>query len=329
LAFFAKIHRGTPASLALLARHLRDGGLVAVPAETVYGLAGDATSAAACLKIFAAKGRPLSDPLIVHIAALRDLERVAYPNEAALKLARAFWPGPLTIILPKKDAIPGAATANLPSVAVRMPSNRLFRRLIRLAGVPLAAPSANPFGYVSPTTAAHVMDHLGSKISHILDGGASVIGVESTIVDLRNPMRPVLMRPGAVTRAQLRKVLGMPVPSKAKGRPASRAQVAPGQMKRHYSPRTPVILHAKITRAMIAKAGPEDAWLLLSKPGGPRLPNVSWLDAKGDIKRSSRRLFAALRELDETGFRRIHVERPKGPGLAEAIADRLIRASSR
>lgn len=329
MAFFAKIHRGTPASLAILARHLRSGGLVGVPTETVYGLAGDATSEAACLSIFAAKGRPLTDPLIVHIASARDLQRVARANPAALKLARAFWPGPLTIILPKTDAIPGAATANLPSVAVRVPSNRLFRRLIRLAGVPLAAPSANPFGYVSPTTAAHVMDHLGSKISHILDGGPSVIGVESTIVDLRDPARPVLLRPGAVTRAQLRKVLGVEILSKKKPKPEGSAQVAPGQLKRHYSPRTPLIMHAKITRSMVSKAGPEDAWLYITKPRGAPLPNVSWLDAKGDLKRASRRLFAALRELDENGYRRIHVERPKGTGLAEAIADRLARAASR
>ncbi|HZZ18876.1 MAG TPA: L-threonylcarbamoyladenylate synthase [Opitutaceae bacterium] len=329
MAFFAKIHRGTPANLAMLAGQLRKGELVAVPTETVYGLAGDATSEAACLKIFAAKERPLSDPLIVHIASARDLPRVAHANPAALTLAKAFWPGPLTIILPKTDEIPGAATSNLPSVAVRVPSNRLFRRLIRLAGVPLAAPSANPFGYVSPTTAAHVMDHLGSKISHILDGGASVIGVESTIIDLRNPARPVLLRPGAVTRAQLQKVLGVAVLSKSKPRAKTGAQVAPGQLKRHYSPRTPVLLHATMTRAMIVKAGPEDAWLFVSKPRGQPLPNVYWLDAKGDMKRASRRLFAALRELDETGFRRIHVERPKGAGLAEAIADRLTRASSR
>jgi len=318
LAFFAKIHRGTPASLAILARHLRGGGLVGVPTETVYGLAGDATSEAACLSIFATKGRPLTDPLIVHIASTRDLPRVAHANPAAL-----------TIILPKTDAIPGAATANLPSVAVRVPSNRLFRRLIRLAGVPLAAPSANPFGYVSPTTAAHVMDHLGSKISHILDGGPSVIGVESTIVDLRDPGRPVLLRPGAVTRSQLQKVLGVEILSKRKPSAAGKAQVAPGQLKRHYSPRTPVVLHSRITRSMVLKAGPEDAWLYITKPRGAPLPNVSWLDAKGDMKRASRRLFAALRELDENGYRRIHVERPKGAGLAEAIADRLARASSR
>lgn len=329
----ARIHRGTPANLALLAAHLRAGRLVAVPTETVYGLAGDATSRAACERIFAAKGRPASDPLIVHIASLRELSRVAVPNTAALKLARAFWPGPLTIVLPKTDAVPDAATAGLPSVAVRMPSHPLFRRLIRLAGVPLAAPSANPFGYVSPTTAEHVRKNLGSRILHILDGGPASIGLESTIIDLRNPRRPVLLRPGAISRGELARVLGLPV-SRGAGKSGKGAQVAPGQMARHYSPRTPVVLHARLTARAVSSGSPEDAWLFISKPEGKvpsRFPgrNVFWLDAKGDLGRASRRLFAALRELDEGGFRRIHAEAPKGAGLAEALADRLRRAASR
>jgi len=333
MASTARIYRGTSANLALLARHLRAGRLVAVPTETVYGLAGDATSRAACERIFAAKGRPASDPLIVHIASLRDLARVAAPNGAALKLARAFWPGPLTLILPKTDAVPDAATAGLPSVAVRMPSHPLFRRLIRLAGVPLAAPSANPFGYVSPTTADHVRKHLGSRIRHILDGGPSSIGLESTIIDLRNPRRPVLLRPGAVTRGAVARVLGIPV-SRALKPSTHGAQVSPGQMARHYSPRTPVVLHDGLTARTVASGSPEDAWLFISKPRGKvvsRFPgrNVFWLDAKGDLRRASRRLFAALRELDEGGFRLIHAERPRGRGLAEALADRLSRAASR
>jgi L-threonylcarbamoyladenylate synthase len=316
----------------LLARHLRAGRLVAVPTETVYGLAGDATSAAACRRIFAAKGRPASDPLIVHIASLKDLRRVALPSAAALKLARAFWPGALTIVLPKTGAVPDAATANLPSVAVRMPSHPLFRRLIRLAGVPLAAPSANPFGYVSPTTAAHVRKSLGSRIGHILDGGPSRIGLESTIIDLRDPAHPTLLRPGAVTRGEVARVLGVPV---ARPRKAHKgAQVAPGQLARHYSPRTPVTLHARITARALEAGGPREAWLFISRPRGAKAPgsprgNVFWLDPTGDLGRASRRLFAVLRELDEGGFRRIHVERPSGRGLGEALADRLVRASSR
>jgi L-threonylcarbamoyladenylate synthase len=329
----ARIYRGTPRNLSLLARHIRSGGLVAVPTETVYGLAGDATSRAACMRIFSAKGRPASDPLIIHIASLRDLDLVARPNPAALRLARRFWHGPLTLVLPKTGAVPDAATANLPSVAVRMPSHPLFRRLIRLAGVPLAAPSANRFGYVSPTTAGHVRADLGSRVRHILDGGPSRIGLESTIVDLRNPRRPALLRPGAISRGEIARVLGVPVAKSRMRAPGSRGHLAPGQMARHYSPRTPVTLHAKLTPEMAAAGGAGDAWLFISRPRGPRpaggLGNVFWLDARGDLRRAARRLFAILRRLDGGGFGRIHVERPAGAGLAEALVDRLVRASAR
>ena len=329
----ARIYRGTPRNLGLLARHIRAGGLVAVPTETVYGLAGDATSEAACRRIFAAKGRPSNDPLIVHIASLRDLDLVARPNPAALRLARRFWPGPLTLVLPKRPSVPDAATANLPSVAVRMPSHPLFRRLIRLAGVPLAAPSANRFGYVSPTTAAHVRADLGSRVLHILDGGPSRIGLESTIVDLRDPRRPALLRPGAITRAQVAAALGIPVSKPRRPEGVGGAPIAPGQMSRHYSPRTPVVLHSRLTRRLAA-GGPGDAWLFLSRPRGARKAaggrgNVFWLAAQGDLRRAARRLFATLRRLDTAGFGRIHVERPSGAGLAEALGDRLMRASAR
>jgi len=329
MAPLARIYRGTPRNLVLLAGKIRAGGLVAVPTETVYGLAADATSRAACLRIFSAKGRPANNPLIVHIASLRDLERVALPNAGALKLARLFWPGPLTMVLPKTGAVPDAATANLGSVAVRMPSHPLFRRLIRLAGVPIAAPSANPSGYLSPTTAAHVRKSLGSKVRHILDGGPSAIGLESTIVDLRDPRRPRLLRPGAVTRAQIAKALGVPVarPGSSRGKGA---QIAPGQMLRHYSPRTPVVLHRRMKAPPASKGAAQDAWLFISRPRGARPGgNVFWLDARGDLRRAARRFFSVLRRLDEQGFRRIHVERPSGSGLAEALGDRLARASAR
>jgi len=328
----ARIYRGTPRNLAALAARLRKGGLVAVPTETVYGLAGDATSRSACLGIFRAKGRPKGDPLIVHIASMRDLAKVARANPAALRLAARFWPGPLTIVLPKTGAVPDAATAGLPSVAVRMPSHPLFRRLIRMAGVPLAAPSANPFGYVSPTTAEHVRRGLGSKVTHILDGGPSRIGLESTIIDLREPGRPALLRPGAVTRGELARALGMPVAVSRRTAVRGRAHAAPGQMRRHYSPRTPVVLHAALTPRIASRGDPGDAWLFIAKPAGnaaARDKNIFWLDSKGDLRRAARRLFAMLRNLDDGGFKRIHAERPAGAGLAEALADRLTRASSR
>jgi L-threonylcarbamoyladenylate synthase len=326
----ARIYCGTPRQLSFLARRLRAGELVAVPTETVYGLAADAFNARACRRIFTVKGRPASDPLIVHIASRHDLERVAVPNEVARRLARAFWPGPLTLVLPKAAAVPDVVSAGLASVAVRLPAHPLFRRLLRLTGRPLAAPSANPFGYVSPTTADHVRRGLGRKIRHILDGGPARVGLESTIVDLRNPNRPRLLRPGGISHRELVRVLGRPVarPRRAaSGRGG--AQVAPGQLARHYSPHTPVTLHPRLPdRAATGKVR-DEAWLFLQKPARARGRNIFWLDPRGDLPRAARRLFSVLRRIDEAGFKKIHAELARGPGLAEAINDRLRRAAAR
>jgi L-threonylcarbamoyladenylate synthase len=326
----ARTYRGTPRNLALLAQALQAGELVAVPTETVYGLAADALDARACRKIFTAKGRPANDPLIVHIHALRQLELVARPNSAALKLAKKFWPGPLTLVLPKTEAISAVVSAGLPSVAVRMPAHPLFRRLLKLTGVPLAAPSANRFGYVSPTTAAHVYEGLGKKIRYILDGGPAQIGLESTIVDLRDPLHPQLLRPGAITRTALSRALGRPV-----GTPASTparvdtAQLAPGLLARHYSPRTPVTLHKQLSVRAAAISSADEAWLFISRPARLRGENIFWLDAKGELGGVAHTLFATLRRLDRSGYRRIHVELARGDGLAAAINDRLRRAAAR
>ncbi len=326
----ARIYRGTPRNLARLARLLRAGEPVAVPTETVYGLAANALDARACRKIFTAKGRPASDPLIVHIHSLAQLADVAQPNAAALRLARAFWPGALTLVLPKKPVVPGIVSAGLPSVAVRMPSHPLFRRLLKLAGVPLAAPSANPFGYVSPTSAAHVRAGLGKKIRHILDGGPCTIGLESTIVDLRNPRAPRLLRPGAVTQAQLKRVLGVPLRAAAKTtvQPAV-AQLAPGLLARHYSPRTPVTLHQKISPTAARRGPAGEAWVFLAKPRALTGKNIFWLDTHGRLPGVARRLFHVLRLLDGKNFSRLHVELAPGEGLATAINDRLRRAAAR
>lgn len=326
----ARIYRGTPRNLATLAGRLRAGELVAVPTETVYGLAANALDASACRKIFAAKGRPASDPLIVHLHSVHELGRVATPNDAARKLARKFWPGPLTLVLPKKSAVPDVVSAGRPSVAVRVPSHPLFRRLLELAAVPLAAPSANPFGYVSPTTAEHVRQGLGKKIRHILDGGSAAIGLESTIVDLRDPAKPRLLRPGAVTQAQLEKVLGRkigapPAPNFRAG--ISRGQLAPGLLARHYSPRTPVELHARFSFPRNADA--DEAWLALARPARRRGKNIFWLDPRGDLRGAARRLFAVLRQLDDGRFKKIHAELARDDGLGAAINDRLRRAAAR
>lgn len=327
----ARIYRGTQRNLTMLAGRLRAGELVAVPTETVYGLAADAFNAGACRKIFAAKGRPVSDPLIVHILEMKDLSRVAEVNSAALRLARKFWPGPLTLVLPKVPRVPAVVSAGLPSVAVRMPAHPLFRRLLRLAGTPLAAPSANPFGYVSPTTVEHVHNGLGKEIRHILDGGPARIGLESTIVDVRDPLKPRLLRPGAITLAELERVLGRKVarqPAAVRSRENDSAQLAPGLMMRHYSPRTPVTLHEKIA-VNKARLRSDEAWVLIAKPATVTGENVFWLDVRGDLRGVARRLFATLRRLDAGQFSKIHVELAHGTGLADAINDRFRRAAAR
>jgi L-threonylcarbamoyladenylate synthase len=326
----ARIYRGTPRNLAMLARRLRAGELVAVPTETVYGLAANAFDAVACRKIFVAKGRPAKDPLIVHIFAMRELALVAEANAVALKLARKFWPGPLTLVLPKKRAVPGVVSAGLPSVAVRMPAHPLLRRLLRLAGMPLAAPSANPFGYISPTTAEHVRHGLADKIRHILDGGAARVGLESTIVDVRDPKKPRLLRPGAITLAELERTLRQKIAHRRRGAGAegrAAALLAPGLMARHYSPRTPVVLHRSISATQTRNPG--EAWVLIAKPIRRIGTNVFWLDPRGNLRGAARRLFATLRRLDDGRFKKINVELAHGQGLADAINDRLRRASAR
>ncbi len=329
----ATIYSGTPRNLARLAAVLRAGGLVGVPTETVYGLAANALDPRACARIYRAKGRPATNPLIVHLPDSSALDQLAVPNDAARKLAAAFWPGPLTLVLPKRPIVPDQVSAGLPSVAIRVPAHPLFRRLLRRAGVPLAAPSANPSGYVSPTTAAHVRAGLGAKLRHILDGGPCPVGLESTIVDVRDPTRPRLLRPGAITRAELEAALGARIASAPATTGAHRAQLAPGRLARHYSPRTPVTLHVRLDPAAVAAAAaasPREAWVLLARPPGRRRPNVFWFDPRGDLRGVARRLFAVLRELDTAGFRRLHLELPRDEeGLAHALHDRLRRAAAR
>ncbi len=331
-----RLLRPTPANLTRLAAALRRGEIVGVPSETVYGLAADALSADACARIFEAKGRPTTDPLIVHLAAARDIARVALVNDAALALASAFWPGPLTLVLPKRAEVPDIVTAGKPTVAVRVPAHPLFRRLIRASGRPLAAPSANPFGYVSPTTAAHVRDGLaGTSLRAVLDGGECSVGVESTIIDLTRPRSPRLLRPGGLAVEEIERVLGLPV---ARPRPARLAAhvaaPAPGMLARHYSPRTPLVLHPRLDAAALARLAPDEAALLLRRPAashdGVTDPRLHALSADGDLREIARRLFSALRALDAAGWRRLHAELPAGAeGLAPAIRDRLTRAAAR
>lgn len=326
----ARIYRGTSRNLAMLSRALQQGELVAVPTETVYGLAANAMDPAACRKIFKAKGRPTTDPLIVHIHEFGQLEQIARSNPAATKLAKAYWPGPLTLILPKRSNVPSLVTASLDTVAVRMPSHPLMRRLLKTCGLPLAAPSANPFGYVSPTTAQHVRDNLSQKIRYILDGGPASIGLESTIVDARDEKKIRILRPGAITAGHLSRTLCRPVhdfrPAKSAG---TGAQRAPGLLKQHYSPKAKVCLHKKLSARIRQQAAPDVACLFFSKPPGASSDHVYWLDQKSDLTKAGRHLFGKLRDLDRKGYRTIHAEMaPAGP-LADAINDRLRRAAAK
>jgi L-threonylcarbamoyladenylate synthase len=325
----AKIHSPTPGNLRRLAAALRRGELVAIPTETVYGLAADARDARACRAIFRAKGRPAHDPLIVHVLDLRHAEQLAEFNAPARRLAQKFWPGPLTLVLPRKPGVPDVVTAGGPTVALRSPAHPVARRLLRLAGIPLAAPSANPFGYISPTTAAHVRDGLGRRIAHILDGGPCAVGVESTILDLTRPDRPRLLRPGAVTAAELEKFLrrsveSAPPPRPSRGRPTR--LLAPGMMARHYSPQTPLQL-----RVPGPTPPPGTAAILLRKPPGQASSNIFWLSRRGALTEVAQNLYRVLRRVDAGGFKQICLEPlpADAPGLAAAINDRMQRAAAK
>lgn len=328
----ARIYRPTPRNLALLANVLARGGLVAAPTETVYGLAADARNAKACRSIFRAKGRPANDPLIVHVNTLAQAGEIAVLNDAARTVAQAFWPGPLTLVLPKQRGVPSIVTSGLPSVAVRMPAHPLFRELIERSGCPLAAPSANPFGYVSPTTAAHVLDGLGRRIRYILDGGPAEIGVESTILDLRDPRRPAILRPGAVSREELESVLSHKIPAYTRKSPAHTAAPAPGMLERHYSPRTPLSLVRKLAKTAQQRLPQDQALLFIHQPKTTSsAPNVFWLAGNTeDLTGAAHNLFEQLRTLDMGGWTHIHAELAPGKSaLALAINDRLSRAAAK
>lgn len=312
----------TPEAIARAAALLRAGQVVAFPTETVYGLGADATNAEAAAHIFTVKHRPAFDPLIVHLAAADALDGVAAscPDGARRLLAR-WWPGPLTLVLPKRECIPDIVTAGLPSVAVRVPDHAVARALIAAADRPIAAPSANPFGYVSPTTAQHVAAQLGDAVPLILDGGPCRVGVESTIVSFLEPT-PVLLRPGAVTLEMLAAEIGAvriavdtPLPT------------APGQLPRHYAPRTPLEIVAD--SAAVPPPLRRGAALLACGPARDTagFAEVEILSASGDLEHAATGLFAALRALDRGGFRRVYAVAVPETGIGRAIMDRLRRAA--
>jgi L-threonylcarbamoyladenylate synthase len=317
------IHPATPESIAAAADLIRRGELVAFPTETVYGLGADATNAVAVAQIFAVKARPSFDPLIVHIERREQLSVVVagYPL-IARKLTEHFWPGPLTVVLPKSDRIPDLVTAGLPSVAVRMPDHPVARALVATAGCPIAAPSANPFGYVSPTTAAHVEAQLGAQVGMILDGGPCRVGVESTIVSFLLDDAPALLRPGGVALEDIERLIG-PLRRADDSAPPR----APGQLPRHYAPRTPITIVASPGEVPTSERAA--AALLLPRPHDDEhgFAHVETLSDDGALTTVAANLFAALRRLDAGGYARIAAVAVPETGLGRAIMDRLRRAS--
>jgi L-threonylcarbamoyladenylate synthase len=311
----------TAATIAEAAKLLREGGLVAFPTETVYGLGGDATNERAVAAIFEAKGRPQFNPLISHVLDADEAKRYVQWSETADKLARRFWPGPLTLVLPRapNSAIALLATAGLDTAAIRAPSHSVAQGLIRAAGRPIAAPSANRSGAVSPTRAEHVADSLGDRVKLILDGGPSLVGLESTVLDLTTDT-PTLLRPGGATREAIEAVIGPIALSDALPR-GDAARKSPGQLRSHYAPGRPVRLNA----TSVAR----DEGLLAFGPnplaGAMLTCNLS---PSGDLGEAAANLFAQLRALDRPGIGRIAVMPIPESGLGLAINDRLRRAAA-
>ncbi len=302
---------------------LEGGGLVAFPTETVYGLGADATNARAVARLYEAKGRPSFNPLIAHVSDLHAARRIARFDERSLRLAEAFWPGPLTLVLPKAPGCPVSdlATAGLETIAVRVPAHPVAQDILRAFGKPVVAPSANISGHVSPTTAAHVFGDLAGRIDLIVDGGPVSVGVESTIVGCFET--PMLLRPGGLPREDIERVLGEKLARMPEEAEADEAQpVAPGMLASHYAPHTPVRLHAHRVEAgeSLLAFGPDMI------PGADKT-SVMNLSEAGDLVEAAANLFGYLRELDAGGSRAIAVMAIPDEGLGEAINDRLRRAA--
>ena len=328
------------ASLALASRLLREGQLVAFPTETVYGLGAHALDPEAVLGIFSAKGRPADNPLIVHIHDRRQLDEICEVSETALKLMDAFWPGPLTIILPRKAAVPDVVTAKLDTVAVRMPSHPVALALLRACDLPVAAPSANRSGKPSPTSARHVLDDMDGRIPLILDGGESDVGLESTVISLVGE-KPCILRPGGVTQAMLEEVLGEVTLAGSILRPLEKGEKAlsPGMMYKHYSPDGQVTLIEGEEQAVLealrrlyahARSEGHRACVMCFTEHAEALADCCPHDigSKEDPTEVAHRLFATLRRLDAESMDVIFSEVVPPEGVGLAVMNRLGRAAA-
>lgn len=313
---------------------LRTGGLVAFPTETVYGLGAHALDVDAVRRIFEAKMRPADDPLIVHVGSIAQLQAIARPSSEALRLGERFWPGPLTLVLPKLAVVPGEVTAGLDTVAVRIPSHAVAHAVLAATDLPIAAPSANLFGRPSPTRAEHVLQDLDGRIDALVDGGPTQVGVESTIVDMSSAP-PRLLRPGGLPAEEIEAVLRV----KLAGPPASEGpQMAPGMLPIHYSPHTPLYLvgeRARLVRAveLALKQGVRVGVLALEEDVQllPREAHIEVVGSWSDPQQSAARLFDALRALDTARLDVLYARDLADPsvGVGRALADRLRRASRR
>lgn len=324
----------TPAGIAEAARLLRQGQLVAIPTETVYGLAADALNGRAVAEIFAAKGRPMDNPLIVHIADIRGWTPLVQEiPEPARRLAEAYWPGPLTVILPASALVPAEVRGGLSTVAVRFPADPVAQAVIRQAGCPLAAPSANRSGAPSPTNAARVLEDMQGRIAAVLDGGDCTVGVESTVVDLSGPT-PRLLRPGGITPAMLEAVLG-PVaidPAVTHGLAEGAVAASPGMKYRHYAPKARVRLikgtAAAYVRYVNEHAAPGVAALCFDEEREQlRVPALSY-GSRTDDRAQAHQVFDALRRLDEMGAQTVYAACPRPEGVGLAVYNRMIRAAA-
>ncbi|MEM6398112.1 MAG: L-threonylcarbamoyladenylate synthase [Bacteroidota bacterium] len=316
---------------------LEANGLVAIPTETVYGLAANALEAEAVVKIFEAKKRPSFDPLIVHIKGTEDLAKYAkvIPDQAG-RLAQALWPGPLTIVLPKHSIIPDLTTSGLDSVAIRSPRHSLTRQLLGMLDFPLAAPSANPFGYLSPTRPEHVADQLAGEVDYILDGGPCEVGLESTIISFIDPGKIEMLRAGGYVREEIEEILGtqLSVRTHSSSNPS-----APGMLAQHYAPRTPLLI---VDADEVPDMNTLRSFGFLEKSKNPKIAYIkliptqnppewatdafAWSD-DGNLRQAAARLFALLRTLDGQNYDLIVAERVPPRGLGLAINDRLSRAA--
>ena len=328
-----KVTENSIKELNYASKLLNDGELVAIPTETVYGLGANALNKNACLNIFKAKGRPGDNPLIVHIAKPQDAEKIAYTNNLYYKLAEKFMPGPLTVIIPKRDIIPYEVTAGLETVAIRCPIHKVANKLIEIAGIPIAAPSANTSGKPSPTSAKHVYDDMNGKIPLILDGGECEVGVESTVISITDNSI-VLLRPGAVTVEMLKTVCENVTVANAVKEELKQGETAlsPGMKYKHYAPSADLYLvndkAIDFIKFVKEKQKTENCAIMCYDEEILLLENKNLLPVgkRDDVKEQTKRLFDLLRKADEIGVETVYAHLPSDDGDSLAIYNRMIRA---